>query len=114
MNTGTWSFMKMNTLIELGTDYIRLMAAMLLGMLLVFKVSTLFGKRDEVGEGHPTKADMVERINGAGLNVLGMVIIQASADSFLQVIDGEHWFEMRRQIFHFQTFDLVVEILHRH
>lgn len=48
---------------------------MLFGMLLVFEVTALLRKSDEVREDHAAKADMVERYDRIGLNVFGMIII---------------------------------------
>ena len=52
------------------------MATVLLGMLLVLEVATLVGESDEVREGHASEADMEERLDGAGLDVLVVVVIE--------------------------------------
>lgn len=84
------------------------------GVLLVFKVATLFGKGDEVGESHASEADVVDGINGAGLDVLGMVIIQSPLHSTLRVTHGEHRLEVSPHLFHSHALDLVVKVSHRH
>ena len=62
--------------------------AMFLGVLLVLEMAALVGKSDEVRKDHPTKADMVKRVDGVCLNVLGMIIVQTPLNSFLHVIHG--------------------------
>lgn len=57
------------------------------GMLLVLQVAALLRQRNEVGEDHSTEADVEEGIDGARLDVLGVVIVQALADRLLRVID---------------------------
>lgn len=52
------------------------MAAVLLGMLLVLEMATLIGESDEVREGHAIEADMKERIDGAGLDVFVVVVVE--------------------------------------
>lgn len=84
------------------------------GMLLVLQVAALLRQRNEVGEDHSTEADVEEGIDGARLDVLGVVIVQALADRLLRVIDREHRLQMRRKILHFHPFYLVVEAPHRH
>lgn len=54
----------------------KLVAAVLFGMLLMLKVTSLLRKGDEVREDHATKADMIERCDRVGQDVFGMVIIQ--------------------------------------
>lgn len=39
-------------------------------LLLMLKMATLMGKRDKVGEDHPSNADMEQRLNRTRLNVL--------------------------------------------
>ena len=88
--------------------------AMLLGVLGVLEVAALLGKSDEVGEDHASEADMEERIDGAGLDVLGVVVVQASLHSLLGIIDGQHRLNVVGQFLHPQPLDLVVESPHRH
>jgi hypothetical protein len=90
------------------------MASMLLGMLLVLKVAAFFGECNQVGEDHSTKADMVEWVNGAGLNVLGMVVVQPSLHHTLHIVDGKHRLHMFGQLLHLQPLDLIVEVPQRH
>ena len=52
------------------------MATVLLGMLLVLEMATLVGESDEVREGHASEADVKERIDGACLDVLVVVVIE--------------------------------------
>lgn len=87
---------------------------MFLGVLQVLKVTAFLGERDEVGEDHPSEANMVKRINGIGLNVLSVIVVQSSLKSILHVADGEHRLQMLGQLLHLQTLDLVVEVPHRH
>lgn len=88
--------------------------AMLLGVLLVLEVATLLRKSDEVGKDHAPEADMEERIDGAGLDVLGVVIVQASLHRLLRVVDGQHRLHIAGQFLHLQPLDLVVESPQRH
>ncbi|KAL0441263.1 UNVERIFIED_CONTAM: hypothetical protein Sradi_0065200 [Sesamum radiatum] len=83
-------------------------------LLLMLEVSALLWQGNEVGEDHPTKADVIKRVNGAGLDVLGMVIIQTTLDAVLEVIDGEHGLKVGRQFLHLHALYLVVEGPHRH
>ena len=55
-------------------------ATVFLGVLLMLEVATLLGESDEVGEDHATKADVIERIDGIGLDVLGVVAVQTPLD----------------------------------
>lgn len=57
---------------------------------------------------------MVQRFNGAGLYVLGLIVVQSSLNSLLDVVDGHHRLQMAGQLLHLQTLDLVVEVPHRH
>lgn len=87
---------------------------MLLCVLLVFEVATLFGQGNEVGEDHSTKADMVDRVDGARLDVLCVVIVHGLADRLLYVVDRKHRLNVGRQILHLHPLYLVVEVPHRH
>lgn len=58
--------------------------AMFLGMLQVLKVTEFVGKPDEVGEDHASKAHMIDRTNGAGLDVLGAIVVQTSLNNLLE------------------------------
>lgn len=87
---------------------------MLLGVLLVLEMATFLGKSDKVGEDHPTEADMVERIDRAGLDVLGIVVVQTSLHRLLHVVDRQHRLHVVGQFLHFHPLDLVVEIPPRH
>lgn len=89
-------------------------AAMLFGMLLVFEMTALLRKSNEVREDHAAKADMVERYDRIGLNVFGMIIIQCSLDKILGVARCYHGFHMRRHVLHFHPLDLAEESPHRH
>lgn len=65
----------------------RSVATVLLSMLLVLEMATLVGESDKVGESHTIKADMKERIDGAGLDVFVVVVIE----TFLhRVLHGLH------------------------
>lgn len=57
-------------------DSSRSMATVLLGMLLVLEMAALVGESDEVREGHASEADVKERIDGASLDVLVVVVIE--------------------------------------
>lgn len=59
-------------------------------VLFVLEVTSLFWKSNEVGEYHASETNMEKRINGAGFDVLGMVVIQSLPDSILRVTDREH------------------------
>ena len=87
---------------------------MLLGMLLVLKVAAFLRECNQVGKDHSTIADMEERLNGAGLNVLGMVVVQPSLKCILQIVGGKHWLHMLRHLLHLQALDLTIEFPHRH
>jgi len=87
---------------------------MLLGMLLVLKVAAFLRECNQVGKDHSTIADMEERLNGAGLNVLGMVVVQPSLKCILQIVGGKHRLHMFRHLLHLQALDLAVEFPHRH
>ena len=88
--------------------------AMFLGMLLVPEVATIFGQREEIGEDHIIEADMVERVNRAGLNVLCVVVMYASLHSILRVLYRKQWLDVVRQFLHLQALDLIVEVSPRH
>ena len=90
------------------------MPSMLLGMLLVLKVAAFLKECNQVGEGHSTKADMVGQVNGVGLNVLGMVVVQPSLKFILQIVGEKHWLHMVGHLRHLQPLDLAVEFPHRH
>lgn len=60
-------------------------ATVLLDMLLMFKVTALLWKGDEVREDHAAEAKMIERLDGVSLNVFDMVIIQRSLCRCFQV-----------------------------
>ena len=86
----------------------------LLGVLLVLEMATFLGKSDKVGEDHATKADMVERVNRAGLDVLGMVVVQTSLHRLLRVVDREHRLHVFGQFLHLHALDFVVDVPPRH
>ncbi|KAF4393849.1 hypothetical protein F8388_018340 [Cannabis sativa] len=88
--------------------------AVFLGVLLVLEMAALFGQSDEVGEDHSTEADMVERIDGTGLNVLSVVVIQASHYSILRTRDRDHWLHVIGQFLQLQAPNLVEEVSPRH
>lgn len=92
----------------------RSVTAVLLRVLLVLEMSALFGESHEVREDHATITDMEQRLNRAGLDVLGMVIVQSSLDRFLDVIDREHRLQVVRELLHLHPLDLVVELPHCH
>lgn len=54
------------------------MTTVLLSMLLMLKMATLIRESDKVRESHAVEADMKDRINGAGLNVFFVVVIESS------------------------------------
>ena len=87
---------------------------MLLGMLLVLKVAAFLRECNHIGEGHSAKADMLGQVNGVGLNVLGMVVVQPSLKFILQIVGGKHWLHMVRHLLHLQPLDLAVEFPHCH
>lgn len=89
-------------------------AAVLLGMLLMLEMTALLGKSDKVGESHAAKTDVIERVDGVGLNVLGVVVIQAPLERILEVTDGQHRLQVCRHLLHFHALYLVVEVPHRH
>lgn len=57
---------------------------------------------------------MVHRVNRAGLDVLGMVVVQPSLHRLLHVVDREHRFHVIGQFLHFHTLDFVVDVPPRH
>lgn len=92
----------------------KLVAAVLFGMLLMLKVTSLLRKGDEVREDHATKADMIERCDRVGQDVFGMVIIQWSLNKISRVARCHHRLHMRRHVFHFHSLDLAEKLPHRH
>lgn len=64
--------------------------AMFLGVLGMCQVSTLLGESDKVGEDHPPKAHVVQRLDGARLNVLGMVTVESPLYRTLGRIHRQH------------------------
>ena len=60
-------------------------ATVLVGVLLVGKMAALLRESNEVREDHTAKADMVERLNGVGHDVLGMVVVDTLSNSVLDV-----------------------------
>lgn len=85
----------------------------LLGMLLVLKMAALLGESHEIREDHPAETDMVERIDGACLNVLGVVVVQTSVKGRLHVVPWEHWLHVLRQFLHSHPLNLVEHSLQR-
>lgn len=63
------------------------MATVLLGVLLVLEMAALVGESDEVREGHASEADMKERIYGASLDVLVVVVIETFPHGCLHGFD---------------------------
>ena len=88
--------------------------AMFLSVLLVLEMAALFGQSNEVGEDHATEANMVERVDGTGLDVLSVVVIQASHDGILRILDREQWLHMTGQFLQLEAPNLVVEVPPRH
>lgn len=82
--------------------------------LYVFKVAALVGKCDEVRKDHAAIADMEDWIRGTGFDVLGMVIVHASLNSFLDVVQRQHRFHVLRDLGHLLPLYLVVESPQRH
>ncbi|KAK4257733.1 hypothetical protein QN277_007286 [Acacia crassicarpa] len=89
-------------------------SAVLLGVFEVLKVTAFMGEVNEVGEDHASKANMIEWLDGIGLNVLSAIVIQSSLNSLLDVVNGQHWLYMLGQILHPHTPDLIEEVSHRH
>ncbi|MFS7950120.1 hypothetical protein Hanom_Chr06g00579631 [Helianthus anomalus] len=87
---------------------------MAFGVLLVLEMTTLLRKGDKVREDHATKADVIERNDGVGLDVFGMVIIQSSLDEILGVACRHHRLHVLRHVFHLHSPDLVEKAPHRH
>ncbi|KAM1003019.1 hypothetical protein ACFX2I_003401 [Malus domestica] len=85
--------------------------AMLFGVL---DVTALLGQSDEVGEDRAAEPDMEEGIDGAGLDVLGLVVVQAFLQILLGEVDEQHRLIVVGQILQLQSLDLVVESPHRH
>lgn len=89
--------------------------AVFLGVvLLMLEVATLLGESDEVREDHAAKADVVERIDRAGLDVLGVVVVQPLLDRVLHKVNGEHRLHVAWHLAHLQPPDLAVELPQRH
>jgi hypothetical protein len=55
-------------------------------LLVMLKVTAFLRECNQVGEDHPTETDMEERVNGAGLDVLGMVVVQPSLYCTLHIV----------------------------
>ena len=53
-------------------------ASMFLGVLQMLEVTAFLGESDEVGEDHASDANMINGFKGAGLDVLGVVVVQSS------------------------------------
>lgn len=84
------------------------------GVLLVLEVATLLGKSDEIGEDHPTNADVIERVDRTGLDVLSVVVVETPLDGVPEVVHREIGLQLRRHFLHLQSFDLFVRVPHRH
>ena len=87
---------------------------MLLGVLLVGKMATLLGKGDKVREDHTAEADMVERLNGVGLDVLGVVAVETLSNGVLDVAHRKHRLHLVRNLLDLHPPQLVEEVPHRH
>lgn len=83
-------------------------------VLLMLEMAALLGESDEVGEKHAAEADVIERLNGVSVDVLGVVVIQSPLHRTLDVIDGHHRLQKRRHFLQFHPLYLVVESPHRH
>ena len=92
----------------------RSMATVLLGMLLVLEVATLVRESDEVREGHASEADMEERLDGAGLDVLVVVVIETFLHIRLHGLRRKRRFEIGGKLLHLLPLDLAVYSPHRH
>lgn len=88
--------------------------AMFLGVLLMLEVATLLRESNEVGEDHATKADVIERIDRTGLDVLGVVVVQTLLDRVLRKVDAQHRLHVLWHLAHLQPSDLAVKLPHRH
>ena len=84
------------------------------GVLLVLGVAALLGEGDEVGEDHATEVDMVERLDGACLDVLLDVAINRLVRALLVVIPLQLGLQVRGKLPHLHPLDLVVERSQRH
>lgn len=84
------------------------------GVLLVLEVAALLGEGDEVGEDHPSDADVEEGLDGACLDVLLDVAIHRFIRRLLDVGPRESRLQMRWELADLQSLDLVVERPHRH
>lgn len=83
-------------------------------LLLMCEVAALLRQVNEVGEDHPTEADVVERGNGIGFDVFVVIIIEATLDGVLHITDGEVWLQVGGQFRHLHSLDPVVEIPQSH
>lgn len=89
-------------------------SVMRFSMLLVSEMATLVGKSDEVREDHPSIKDMKKRLNRICFDVLFAVVVQPSLDGVLEVSEGEHRFDVSRDLGHLLSPDLVVKSPQRH
>lgn len=83
-------------------------------LLLVLEVAALMREGDEVGEDHPTYADVEEGLDGASLDVLLDVAVDGLIGSLLHVVPFQLGLQVSRELANPEALDLVVESSHRH
>ncbi|GAB2249979.1 hypothetical protein Droror1_Dr00013338 [Drosera rotundifolia] len=83
---------------------------MLLLVLLMLEVAALLRQCNQIRQRHAAEADMEEWVDGAGFDVLRVVIVEASTDGGLEVLWGQQWENPIRQVLELQGSDLVEEI----
>ncbi|KAK0570990.1 hypothetical protein LWI29_009524 [Acer saccharum] len=73
-------------------------------------MAALLRESDEVREDHATEADVIERIDGACLDVFGVVVVETTLDRFLHVVKRKHRLHVLGQFRYFHSLDLVVHL----
>lgn len=83
-------------------------------VLLVLEVTALLGQGKEVGQGHSSETHVIKRIDGTGLDIFRVVIVESTLHRVTDITDGENGLQTSRQLLHLQPLDLVVETPQRH
>jgi nucleotide-binding universal stress UspA family protein len=85
-----------------------------LHLLEVGEVGALPGQIDEVGEDHPSDADVVERVRRARVDVLLDVAVDGLVGALLDVVPGQARLQVSRHVADLHAPDLVVQGTQRH
>lgn len=85
-----------------------------LHLLEVGEVGALPGQIDEVGEDHPSEADVEERVRRARVDVLLDVAVDGLIGALLDVVPGQARLQVSRHLADLHAPDLVVQGTQRH